>query len=66
MKPPSAFLRWVLGLLAATLMAGVLGFSGMAGTAAGAAQVLFYLCAFALAVSALVGLIHGSDDGHFQ
>ena len=48
-------LRWSLGFLVLALVAGLVGFSGIAGVAAGAAKWLF----IGFLILAVVGLISG-------
>ena len=49
-------LQYALLFLVIALVAGVLGFGGIAGAASGIAQVLFFLCLAFLVISLLVGL----------
>lgn len=49
-------LNWVLAFFAVALAAVVLGFGGLASTAAGIAQVLFYLFLIVFLVTLVIGL----------
>lgn len=40
-KPPTTMLHWTLVFLVIALIAGILGFTGLAGSAVGIAQILF-------------------------
>lgn len=46
-------LGWALGLLAIALLAGVLGFGGIAGAAMGIAKILFFIFLALFAISLL-------------
>lgn len=52
---PSNMLRWVLTFLVLALVAGVLGFGGIAAGAADIAKVLFFVFLLALVVSLFAG-----------
>ena len=50
-------LGWALTFLVIAIIAAILGFGGIAGTAAGIAQVLFYIFLAIFIVSLLFGLV---------
>jgi len=50
----SSLLHWAIVFLVVALIAGVLGFGGVAGTAVGAAKLLFWV-AIILAIIAFIG-----------
>jgi uncharacterized membrane protein YtjA (UPF0391 family) len=52
-------LRWIVILLVVALAAALLGFGGIAGAAAGIAQVIFYVFLILLAISVIMGLTRG-------
>lgn len=52
-------LRWALIFLVVALVAAVLGFGGIAGTAAGIAQILFWVFLVGCLVVFLLSLISG-------
>jgi uncharacterized membrane protein YtjA (UPF0391 family) len=52
-------LRWSLTFLLFGLIAALLGFTNVAGTAIGIAQVLFYIFAVLFVLTLLVGLFSG-------
>ena len=52
-------LGWALVFLVVALIAGLLGFGGLAATSAGIAQILFYIFNVLFVVSGLVYLIRG-------
>lgn len=52
-------LRWALTFLVIALIAAVLGFGGIAGTAAGIAQVLFWIFLVGCLLIFLLSLISG-------
>ncbi|MEO6992234.1 MAG: DUF1328 domain-containing protein [Lacunisphaera sp.] len=52
-------LRWSLTFLLFGLVAALLGFTNVAGTAIGIAQVLFYIFAVLFVLTLLVGLFSG-------
>lgn len=51
-------LSWVLIFLVVALIAGALGFTGLAETSAGIAQIIFFFFLILLLVSFLAMLIH--------
>lgn len=52
-------LRWVIIFLVITLLAALLGFSGLAAGAASMAKIVFYIFIVLLAVSLIAGLARG-------
>jgi uncharacterized membrane protein YtjA (UPF0391 family) len=53
--PEAAMLTWTLIVLVVAIIAGVLGFSGIASTAGGFARVLFFVFLVLFAVSLITG-----------
>ena len=53
-------LRWPLGFFIVALIAAVLGFGGIAATAAGIAQFIFYVFLILFAVSLLAHFLRGT------
>ena len=53
-------LRWALGFFVVALIAAVLGFGGVAATAAGIAQFIFYIFLILFVVSLLAHLLRGN------
>ena len=49
-------LKWALGFLVIALIAGALGFSGLAGAAMGLAKILFFLFLVLFAAFLLLGM----------
>lgn len=52
-------LNWALGFLVLALIAGLLGFGGVASTAAGIAQTLFFIFLIVFLVSLVLHLVRG-------
>jgi uncharacterized membrane protein YtjA (UPF0391 family) len=52
-------LRWALIFLVVALIAGALGFTGVAGASAGIAQILFWVFLAVFLISLLVSLASG-------
>jgi len=52
-------LRWALIFLVVALATGMLGFTGMAGTAIGIAKILFYVFVVLFLVSLVMHLLRG-------
>ena len=52
-------LYWAIVFLALALVAGLFGFTGVAGAAAGMAQILFYVSLVLLFVSVLAAALRG-------
>ena len=50
-KPESIMLKWAVIFFVVAIIAGALGFGGIAGASAGIAQILFYVFLVLLAVS---------------
>lgn len=50
-------LYYILAFLMVAIMAGILGFGGVAGASAGAATIMFYLFLLALIVSLAMGVV---------
>jgi uncharacterized membrane protein YtjA (UPF0391 family) len=53
-------LSWILTFLVIAIIAGALGFTGVAGTSMGIAQTLFYIFMVLFVVSLIVHLVRGS------
>jgi uncharacterized membrane protein YtjA (UPF0391 family) len=56
----SHMLRWAIGFFIIALVAAVLGFGGLAATAAGIAKFIFYIFLVLFMVSLLAHLMRGS------
>lgn len=52
-------LGWALTFLVIAIIAAIFGFGGIAGTAAGIAQVLFYIFLAVFLISVIMGLARG-------
>lgn len=52
-------LRWALGFLIFALIAGVLGFTGIAGASVGFAKILFFVFIVLFLVAALMQVLQG-------
>ena len=52
-------LRWILTFLVIAIVAGALGFTGVAGTSMGIAQTLFYIFLVLFVLSLIVHLVRG-------
>jgi uncharacterized membrane protein YtjA (UPF0391 family) len=52
-------LNWVVTFLVIALIAGVLGFGGIAGASIEIAKIIFFVALVLLVVSAVVGLLRG-------
>ncbi|OYX89448.1 MAG: DUF1328 domain-containing protein [Rhizobiales bacterium 17-65-6] len=52
-------LGWAVTFLIVALVAAVLGFGGIAGTAIGIAKIIFFVAVVLFLVSAVVGLMRG-------
>ncbi|MEO6244578.1 MAG: DUF1328 domain-containing protein [Opitutaceae bacterium] len=55
-------LRWTIIFLVVALIAGLFGFTDIAGASASIARVLFYIFLFLLIISLLAGLIRGGKS----
>ncbi len=53
----SPILKWSIGFFLVALLAGVLGFGGIAGAATGVAQILFLGFVVLAAITLVVGLV---------
>lgn len=53
-------LSWVITFLVIALIAGILGFGGIAGASMGIAKTIFFIAVLLFLVSAVVGLARGS------
>jgi uncharacterized membrane protein YtjA (UPF0391 family) len=56
-------LSWVVTFLVIALIAGVLGFGGLAGASIEIAKIIFFVAIILFVVSALVGLMRGRRTG---
>jgi uncharacterized membrane protein YtjA (UPF0391 family) len=54
-------LRWALVFLVVALIAGALGFGGVAGASAGIAQILFFIFLVLLGVSLVAGFMRRTN-----
>ncbi|HMO28666.1 DUF1328 domain-containing protein [Enterovirga sp.] len=54
---------WALTFLVVALVAAVLGFGGIAGTAVEIAKLIFFVAIVLFAISAIVGLLRGRTPG---
>lgn len=54
-------LRWALIFLLVALVAGVLGFTELAGASAGIARIFFYVFLVLLLISALLHVLRGNS-----
>ena len=52
-------LGWAITFLIVAIIAAVLGFGGIAGTAIEIAKIIFFVAIILFAISAIVGLIRG-------
>ena len=52
-------LSWVVTFLIIALIAGVLGFGGIAGASVEIAKVIFFIAVLLFLISAVVGLVRG-------
>lgn len=52
-------LRWALIFFVIALIAGLLGFGGIAATAGGIAQILFYIFLILFVIALIFGLLSG-------
>ncbi len=60
-QPPSIMLRWSLIFFVIGLIAALLGFTSIAGTAIGIAKIIFYVFAVLFLVTLLAGLMSSND-----
>ena len=56
-------LSWVVTFLVIALIAGVLGFGGLAGASMEIAKIIFFVAIILFVVSAVVGLMRGRRTG---
>lgn len=56
----TTMLRWIITFLIIALVAGVFGFTGVAGAATDLARILFYIFLVLLLVAVVAGLFRGS------
>ena len=52
-------LSWVVTFLVVALIAGILGFGGIAGTSVEIAKIIFFIAVVLFLISAVVGLARG-------
>ncbi|KIZ47432.1 MULTISPECIES: DUF1328 domain-containing protein [Rhodopseudomonas] len=52
-------LGWVITFLVVALIAGILGFTGIAGASIEIAKIIFFIAVVLFLVSAVVGLVRG-------
>jgi uncharacterized membrane protein YtjA (UPF0391 family) len=52
-------LGWVLTFLVVALIAGILGFGGVAGASIEIAKIIFFIAVVLFLISAVVGLVRG-------
>jgi len=55
-------LSWVVTFLIVALIAGILGFGGIAGASVEIAKAIFFIAVILFLVSAVVGLVRGSKQ----
>ena len=55
-------LGWAISFLVIAIIAAVLGFGGIAGTAIGIAEMIFYVAIVLFVMSAVVGLVRGRSS----
>jgi uncharacterized membrane protein YtjA (UPF0391 family) len=55
-------LSWVLTFLVVALIAGVLGFGGIAGASVEIAKAIFFIAVILFLISAVVGLVRGRSN----
>lgn len=56
----TTMIRWIITFLVVALIAGVFGFTGIAGAATDIARILFYIFLVLLLVAIVAGLFRGS------
>ncbi|WP_029350657.1 DUF1328 domain-containing protein [Bosea sp. 117] len=56
-------LNWALTFLVVALIAAVLGFGGIAGTAMEIAKIIFFVAIILFVISAVMGLLRGRSSG---
>ena len=55
-------LSWVVTFLVVALIAGILGFGGVAGASIEIAKIIFFIAVVLFLVSAVVGLVRGRNQ----
>lgn len=55
-------ISWAITFLVIALIAAVLGFGGIAGTAVGIAKIIFFVAIVLFLVSAIVGMMRGRSS----
>jgi uncharacterized membrane protein YtjA (UPF0391 family) len=55
-------LSWVVTFLVVALIAGILGFGGVAGVSVEIAKTIFFIAVILFLVSAVVGLVRGRSN----
>ncbi len=58
-QPPITVLHWIITFLILALIAGLLGFTGLAGASVDIAQILFYVFLVLLVISFLARALKG-------
>jgi uncharacterized membrane protein YtjA (UPF0391 family) len=61
-KEGKTMLSWVVTFLIIALIAGVLGFGGIAGASVEIAKVIFFIAVVLFLISAVVGLVRGRSN----
>jgi len=56
-------LRWAIAFFIIAIIAAIFGFGGIAATASGIAQILFYVFLALFLISLLIGLLGGRTPG---
>ncbi len=59
-NPIIVMLRWIITFLIIALIAGLFGFTGVAGAATDVARILFYIFLVLLLIAIVAGLFRGS------
>jgi uncharacterized membrane protein YtjA (UPF0391 family) len=62
LEPNNPMLSWILGFLLLALIAGALGFTGIAGASIGIAQTLFYIFLILFVLSLIIHLARGGGS----
>jgi uncharacterized membrane protein YtjA (UPF0391 family) len=61
-KEEKAMLSWVVTFLVIALIAGILGFGGIAGVSVEIAKAIFFIAVVLFLISAVVGLVRGRSS----
>jgi uncharacterized membrane protein YtjA (UPF0391 family) len=61
-KEEKAMLSWVVTFLVIALIAGILGFGGIAGVSIEIAKAIFFIAIVLFLISAVVGLVRGRSS----